>query len=57
MDKFFYMNNGKPFTAIDKDNDRLSGNCAQFRDFGYVTLMADLLSSWVNILYYVVSVT
>uniref|UniRef100_F1KV55 Fibroleukin n=1 Tax=Ascaris suum TaxID=6253 RepID=F1KV55_ASCSU len=34
MDKFFYMNNGKPFTAIDKDNDRLSGNCAQFRDFG-----------------------
>ncbi|VDM26857.1 unnamed protein product, partial [Toxocara canis] len=34
MDKFFYMNNGKQFTAIDKDNDRLQGNCAQFRDFG-----------------------
>uniref|UniRef100_A0A0M3JKJ1 Fibrinogen C-terminal domain-containing protein n=1 Tax=Anisakis simplex TaxID=6269 RepID=A0A0M3JKJ1_ANISI len=34
MDKFFYMNNGKQFTAIDKDNDRLHGNCAQFRDFG-----------------------
>lgn len=34
-DKFFYMNNGKQFTAIDRDNDNFKeGNCAQFRDFG-----------------------
>ncbi|MFH4982713.1 hypothetical protein AB6A40_009422 [Gnathostoma spinigerum] len=34
MDVFHYMNNRKPFTTIDRDNDRFAGNCAQFRDYG-----------------------
>ncbi|VDK79739.1 unnamed protein product [Litomosoides sigmodontis] len=33
-DRFHYMNNGKPFTTVDQDNDKFQGNCAQFRDFG-----------------------
>ncbi|KJH42393.1 fibrinogen beta and gamma chain, globular domain protein [Dictyocaulus viviparus] len=31
---FLMENNGSPFTTIDRDNDAVGVNCAQFRNFG-----------------------
>uniref|UniRef100_A0A1I7XFE7 Fibrinogen C-terminal domain-containing protein n=1 Tax=Heterorhabditis bacteriophora TaxID=37862 RepID=A0A1I7XFE7_HETBA len=36
-DNFFKLNGGRPFTTIDRDNDRNTDfNCAQFRNYGFI---------------------